>query len=191
MAGPGPGGVLRPVHPRTRGEHVKCQVDVVLPLRFIPAHAGNMVKIKTCSDNIPVHPRTRGEHESQNSVGCAVLRFIPAHAGNMTHTTNKARYITVHPRTRGEHAAETFKLKRYVGSSPHTRGTSSPESFRPSNTRFIPAHAGNMPDTSALPNTRAGSSPHTRGTYFSQLAVLYDKNRVEKFYRLFCGIRLP
>ncbi len=72
----------KPVHPRTRGEHDTPNgkpIDVpgssphtrgtlgyntghFDPVRFIPAHAGNIHHHNTQNDGGTVHPRTRGEH---------------------------------------------------------------------------------------------------------------------------------
>ena len=79
---------LRPVHPRSRGEHrsisrVMCVSDGSSPLargtlpldveglggeRFIPARAGNTARPPRRRPPAPVHPRSRGEHSSQNSL---------------------------------------------------------------------------------------------------------------------------
>ena len=94
------------------------------------------------------------------------------------------RLLAVHPRARGEHLPEGVINTRSFGSSPRTRGTSCRHSLNCRQSRFIPAHAGNIsPSISARsflavhPRARGehsffyarlirqpGSSPRTRGT---------------------------
>ena len=73
-----------------------------LPIRFIPAYAGNSALLNAVPDGTSVHPRLRGELD-RHDIGCvipvgsspltrgtlsanteknAVSRFIPAYAGN-------------------------------------------------------------------------------------------------------------
>ena len=132
-----------------------------------------------------VHPRARGEHSDLFVLIMILVRFIPAHAGNMRSRSSSCASPPVHPRARGEHAAPDNQMASCNGSSPRTRGTWIDRSARALSFRFIPAHAGNMPDRSRTrepwtvhPRARGehprgirhkvmkpGSSPRTRGTF--------------------------
>ena len=112
-------------------------------MRFIPAHAGNILPSTMTSVWVPVHPRARGEHmvgvperdhgagssprtrgTSLTSCGMAVLtRFIPAHAGNIRRLGLSPVQRPVHPRARGEHGKADASIRNWLGSSPRTRGT--------------------------------------------------------------------
>ena len=151
------------VYPRSRGEHCCLQKvqrfsdglsplargtliqqpSVTLPLRFIPARAGNTIVRTQTESWAPVYPRSRGEHFT--ICGCcaqfcglsplargtlhdmwllrAVLRFIPARAGNTWQHDTGAR------------------LRH--GLSPLARGTPACYGMYRSQYRFIPARAGN------------------------------------------------
>ena len=50
------------VHPRARGEHVRCRPTTRSDSRFIPALAGNIRIGNDENEKWPVHPRARGEH---------------------------------------------------------------------------------------------------------------------------------
>ena len=149
--------------PRTRGTSA-IFVRQYIGIRFIPAHAGNMLDLKTTKTKTTVHPRARGEHPNildlvQGEVGSSPrtrgtcphpscsnteTRFIPAHAGNIRRSTYASINQTVHPRARGEHAGKLVHQHINIGSSPRTRGTSEYPRSRVRQDRFIPAHAGNM-----------------------------------------------
>ena len=195
--------VFRAVHPRMRGEHQRAKDAAqdlggssphargtpglgrwqICGVRFIPACAGNTIRVATNARQSAVHPRMRGEHRSRNvthqpplgssphargtlSVSnhlCALGRFIPACAGNTSPTPITRAGLPVHPRMRGEHDRV------------HDGGVCC--------WRFIPACAGNTRlrcsvglDIAVHPRMRGehpdsqtrvvvvGSSPHARGT---------------------------
>ena len=78
--------VSRPVHPRVRGEHNFLEVPPLFRLgssprargtrpgrrvrqqecRFIPACAGNTLRVRCAVPLLSVHPRVRGEHSKNN-----------------------------------------------------------------------------------------------------------------------------
>ncbi len=173
--------------------------------RFIPAHAGNISEIDRQTSNETVHPRACGEHSVSevNKISMtgssprmrgtyrtppdlqSLLRFIPAHAGNIVPIKLSVSGTTVHPRACGEHKPSIKTPPHSVGSSPRMRGTYNLAGLDSANTRFIPAHAGNIPavlcpSAAATVHPRAcgehlfdkdslgrsdGSSPRMRGTY--------------------------
>ena len=91
--------------------------------RFIPAHAGNSVRVSGLVGVLDgSSPRMRGTRASRHS-NLASGRFIPAHAGN-------------------SELVELAKLPN-DGSSPRMRGTPHLDGSMPAGLRFIPAHAGN------------------------------------------------
>ena len=175
------------VHPRAGGEHplpptathqrsgssprgrgtLALRHHQPLPVRFIPARAGN-----TCASRVPcrrtsVHPRAGGEHLRISRAMSAYIgssprgrgtprvpglrsrasRFIPARAGNTSSRSFDRRRSTVHPRAGGEHDVDTMRAVRRYGSSPRGRGTPVPARPRWSPLRFIPARAGNTGGT--------------------------------------------
>ncbi len=150
-------------------------------IRFIPAHAGNILLCRRPFGTRTVHPRTRGEHRLSSMTVCGLSgssphtrgtfcyaedhsgheRFIPAHAGNMKSNRRPDDRKSVHPRTRGEHILTKRSKPTSAGSSPHTRGTSKQKKRNQELRRFIPAHAGNIlaadflgRDSSVHPRTR-------------------------------------
>ncbi len=189
--------------PHTRGTLCILTIRYTL-LRFIPAYAGNTMSLSFFATWHTVHPRIRGEHDllvqyplfdlgsSPHTRGTHFrreflklrFRFIPAYAGNTVQRMRNQLVTAVHPRIRGEHRPSKAPDFYSVGSSPHTRGTPATSSSSGTNTRFIPAYAGNTPldgwtevpepvhprirgehiANTALKKAAAGSSPHTRGT---------------------------
>ena len=172
-----------PVHPRACGEHLPdglhvggslgssprlrgtpvMRTVIRLPLRFIPAPAGNTIVKPILSSGISVHPRACGEHRSgfrrrrpvtgssprlrgtleRQRGRNAEFRFIPAPAGNTRVETSPGRAEAVHPRACGEHTSHFRASTRMRGSSPRLRGTRKHPQAGFAVHRFIPAPAGN------------------------------------------------
>ncbi len=154
---------MRPVHPRTCGEHLRREVEAFHDVGSSPHLRG------TPPDRTPAP---------------AAERFIPAPAGNTSCRSGGRTSRPVHPRTCGEHLRLHSTSSRPNGSSPHLRGTHWPPYGSVSSVRFIPAPAGNTapsadrptaspvhprtcgehPGKSFLKERSNGSSPHLRGT---------------------------
>ncbi len=194
----------RAVHPRVRGEQladtsgtlnttgssprargtVRISQNKVMPLRFIPACAGNRASEPPIQRPIAVHPRVRGEQRVPAGVIVPALRFIPACAGNRHGRRDNQRQAAVHPRVRGEQLEDGAHGREAVGSSPRARGTARIIPRLRAIGRFIPACAGNSwahrdrtLQTAVHPRVRGeqsslvlmlrtsdGSSPRARGT---------------------------
>ena len=154
---------LRPVHPRSRGEH--------------PEGA-------PCARHAAVHPRSRGEHPRRVvlkpiRIGSSPLargtrraelpgrcpdRFIPARAGNTTSSSSAGRTFAVHPRSRGEHPTRVDSTASSSGSSPLARGTRGVHLHDLGAPRFIPARAGNTARLEAQPRALT-VHPRSRGEH--------------------------
>ena len=165
--------------PRARGTPGRPKIYLLFT-RFIPAGAGNTIWLMGPVLLLVVHPRGRGEHDvllagvgvdngsSPRARGTQVMgsgdavgqRFIPAGAGNTHKTIVPDTRAAVHPRGRGEHLKEKRKSNPYHGSSPRARGTPDTGIPSPSQSRFIPAGAGN---TSTPSRTARASAVHPRG----------------------------
>ena len=148
--------------PRLRGTQQKARLDRSVR-RFIPAPAGNALKVDACWGEITVHPRACGERtidpaQSTRCVGssprlrgtrqrlqrtCRKPRFIPAPAGNARYRVCWLRRVAVHPRACGERLPPKKTAPRCSGSSPRLRGTHVSNRAHAAVCRFIPAPAGN------------------------------------------------
>ena len=177
--------------------------------RLIPARAGNTGGGVICWYHSTAHPRSRGEHrlEPLNLIlecGSSPLargtragtysfrpppRLIPARAGNTSGRGYHPGEEPAHPRSRGEHVRFPTSCLYSSGSSPLARGTRIDELGDKTNSRLIPARAGNTRSTTrstrrrpAHPRSRgehtprahidysaAGSSPLARGTLHIQI----------------------
>ncbi len=192
------------VHPRARGEHgppAGCwrtprgssprprgtlvgERDLVEPVRFIPAPAGNTIAAIRSAPVSPVHPRARGEHSrglpvyvqahgssprprgtpAQHGRRLQKARFIPAPAGNTNQNSRVWEANEVHPRARGEHVARWSTSPPGFGSSPRPRGTPRDRGLEARRCRFIPAPAGNT-RSSRGSRTRWPVHPRARGEH--------------------------
>ncbi len=152
-------GGLSPLARGTQTDPQRCRWKS----RFIPAGAGNTKNGSTAASYYAVYPRWRGEHRSYphpffKSGGLSPLargtlaqafayreihRFIPAGAGNTFLTVLLDTPSAVYPRWRGEHERRRAAPERPCGLSPLARGTHATEGVGNSESRFIPAGAGN------------------------------------------------
>ena len=132
-------------------------------LRFIPACAGNSVRVWKTGAVGTVHPRVCGEQlraslcascrrGSSPRVRGTVFhrakrdgdhRFIPACAGNRTCWETWLTPSMVHPRVCGEQRLSRRVGFAVFGSSPRVRGTARGQVVFAYLDRFIPACAGN------------------------------------------------
>ena len=133
-----------------------------LPVRIIPAHAGQTI-CRFCSLlSVPDHPRACGANMASKGkidfqtgssprmrgklgadAGSTELdRIIPAHAGQTCSRGAKARPTPDHPRACGANTGGTMEETGSVGSSPRMRGKLFRYRVPRSNLRIIPAHAG-------------------------------------------------
>ena len=173
-----------PAHPRSHGEHSSPKphaidtlgssplsqgtfvhvLHLIVPLRLIPAHAGNMHRAAEPRHFQPAHPRSRGEHvpvifalervfgssplARGTSAGGLMMesraRLIPARAGNIERSPRPCRAHPAHPRSRGEHSLTLLNFTPERGSSPLARGTCEYGCLRARPLRLIPARAGNI-----------------------------------------------
>ena len=138
-------------------------MKAILAARFIPACAGNTTFRALPRHAQAVHPRVCGEHRGRLDFlkpgagssprvrgtprdaggGAVKVRFIPACAGNTRRCRGRLDAKAVHPRVCGEHAGAEIPARPVGGSSPRVRGTRPAPAPEHSDTRFIPACAGN------------------------------------------------
>ena len=127
--------------PLTRGKRVEA-LDVVVPRRLIPAHAGKTHCVSVEQVMSWAHPRSRGENSSPRTHTTPVcgsspltrgkhsvprkenigVRLIPAHAGKTSRCDTRHEASRAHPRSRGENSIRPKLASLRVGSSPLTRG---------------------------------------------------------------------
>ena len=131
------------VHPRSRGEHRRCQHSAVSCSGSSPLARGTLIKRATVSD---------------------IARFIPARAGNTVRAPPANSDQAVHPRSRGEHSRSEAGRRAPDGSSPLARGTRDFATADLGERRFIPARAGNTPSASRRGAT-ASVHPRSRGEH--------------------------
>ena len=132
-----------PVHPRSRGEHIR-------PARPRGARTGSS-------------PLARGTRMS-GRLAVAPVRFIPARAGNTGWGGTGAAGSAVHPRSRGEHSTAAALGLELTGSSPLARGTPHARRRQRRCLRFIPARAGNTTAASQMAWSSA-VHPRSRGEH--------------------------
>ena len=153
-----------PVHPRACGEHRKASTKEHSETGSSPRLRGTFVELTLIS---------------------AGARFIPAPAGNMQRRPYEPCAASVHPRACGEHCQRRRHRGLLAGSSPRLRGTCGRGWPYRSQSRFIPAPAGNMdwnpcapisaavhpracgehPSQTISTSVSTGSSPRLRGTF--------------------------
>ena len=133
----------RPVHPRSRGEHV------------LRAHHPRR--------RLGSSPLARGT-QREGELHKRMHRFIPARAGNTLRPHSRSRLKAVHPRSRGEHRNAPISPDSAAGSSPLARGTLPGSGLVDAGRRFIPARAGNTPNQGKNPFTRP-VHPRSRGEH--------------------------
>ena len=164
-------GTLHGSSPRVRGTARFCSIHPPR-IRFIPACAGNSIKLRYTRTSRSVHPRVCGEQPlaiqlEQGPLGSSprvrgtglslyrhplFSRFIPACAGN-SYLRQCLRYRqSVHPRVCGEQALSPRYWRYPRGSSPRVRGTAKTSSSFHFLPRFIPACAGNRRCSTSRPH---------------------------------------
>ena len=173
--------------PLTRGTR-KVGPDELIRLRFIPAYAGNSLRVNAFVRMNTVHPRLRGELSGavvevlivggsspltrgtpgSNVRPKDVLRFIPAYAGNSQDTHLVRDLPSVHPRLRGELTIRISMVICTSGSSPLTRGTLNDSPYKALTRTVHPRLRGELFIVGVNVKSRVGSSPLTRGTPLSR-----------------------
>ena len=141
-------GLLGPVYPRWRGEHLLWRWRTEYRCGLSPLARGTQI----------------------NAVFVAFTgRFIPAGAGNTCADRPASQLHSVYPRWRGEHSQRPASRTKSGGLSPLARGTRPPSGRRKRASRFIPAGAGNTHNDMAKCAGARGLSPLARGTRRSSL----------------------
>ena len=119
-----------------------------LPIRFIPAYAGNSSRSKASIFVGAVHPRLRGELKAKLYPELCQDGSSPLTRGTreiLQNTLADARFI---PAYAGNSELGGIKNVNSIGSSPLTRGTHTILCSAQPSFRFIPAYAGNSVSSS-------------------------------------------
>ena len=160
---PMPQPLPQPVHPRVGGEHNAicfscssivgssprgrgtrtCTLTVMLPLRFIPAWAGNTATIKPCGIPASVHPRVGGEHSPWLILLLLQFGSSPRGRGTLTTLIFSGTIYRFIPAWAGNTSSSHPRITVLCGSSPRGRGTPKLHKDKCIQVRFIPAWAGN------------------------------------------------
>ena len=147
--------------------------------RIIPAHAGQTLIASESSAMATDHPRACGANVfDSNGVAFAVgssprmrgkpcrpcrtrprRRIIPAHAGQTDRRLQRRNHPPDHPRACGANEPVDGGWQIHDGSSPRMRGKLLRQIRAMSDTRIIPAHAGQTRISSAFASS---SSDHPR-----------------------------
>jgi len=136
-------GVVGPVHPHVRGEHLATSAIARSP-------GGSSPRAWGTPDRAVLH--------------AGKGRFIPTCVGNTLPMAAVRAALPVHPHVRGEHNPPSRCRRRQGGSSPRAWGTHhEPDDLRPQ-LRFIPTCVGNTRSRSSCPAPIA-VHPHVRGEH--------------------------
>ncbi len=180
--------------PRGRGTAVPVPREYV-PIRFIPAWAGNSAARTRPLQDYAVHPRVGGEQAlirnvTPSDAGSSprgrgtgrreldvfrFARFIPAWAGNRSNGTRRASINAVHPRVGGEQPQSAASATSQPGSSPRGRGTVTKQEWQFLHKRFIPAWAGNRIMRKLPPNV-CSVHPRVGGEQWNPAKPVYVVN---------------
>ncbi len=136
------GGNLAGSSPRVRGTVGKL-LHRDIPVRFIPACAGNGLRQPTGRHSMSVHPRVCGERRYLDRRRKQGHGSSPRVRGTGRSGCPARRTPSVHPRVCGERFSPYWQKSANFGSSPRVRGTVSSGGSRCHGRRFIPACAGN------------------------------------------------
>ena len=130
--------------PRVRGT-VYLRDIVLARCRFIPACAGNSVRIWPPRLFTAVHPRVCGEQIEAGVCAVNSCGSSPRVRGTVPYDLIYHCVLPVHPRVCGEQTCVRIQATQsgIGGSSPRVRGTGFVSQLALNNLRFIPACAGN------------------------------------------------
>ena len=154
------------VHPRACGEHGLTAALETAPTRFIPARAGNSLRMQQrMRETAGSSPRVRGT-DRLGSCRSGRSRFIPARAGNRTRGARLRNVIrTVHPRACGEQCTPAGTAARHRSVHPRACGEQADSHGLPCLSSVHPRACGEHGRAASDRTLRtAGSSPRVRGT---------------------------